>query len=113
MNGCEVCEIPKKDPEAAEIPIVFLAALSESKDKIRGFKSGAVDYIIKPIDVAEVRGRTRSHLSLRLARMQLREQNAARAPRSPASPCCSVLTSAAHGLDCAKARRQKQRARES
>jgi CheY-like chemotaxis protein len=48
MDGFETCTILKEDPETAEIPIIFMTALSETDDKVHGFKVGAVDYITKP-----------------------------------------------------------------
>jgi PAS domain S-box-containing protein len=64
MDGYEVCRRVKNNPETAAIPIIFITALSDSFDKIAGFELGAVDYITKPFDVAEVRARVRTHLSL-------------------------------------------------
>ncbi|MBW2581025.1 MAG: response regulator, partial [Deltaproteobacteria bacterium] len=48
IDGYEVCRRLKNDPATKEIPIIFLSALSETKDKVRGLDLGAVDYISKP-----------------------------------------------------------------
>lgn len=72
MDGYAVCAALKQDPRTAAIPVVFITAMSESEDEARGFDTGAVDYIIKPVRAPVVRARVRTHLSL--VRMQeLRE----------------------------------------
>ena len=48
MTGYEVAEILQKDPDTAEIPIIFLTAYSSESDKVMGFSVGADDYIVKP-----------------------------------------------------------------
>lgn len=65
MDGYEVCERLKADPQTKDIPVVFLTAVTGVEDKTRGFKLGAVDYITKPFDGAEVKARVRTHLSLK------------------------------------------------
>ena len=45
MNGFEVCERLKSDRRLAEIPVIFLSALTESEDKIKAFRAGGVDYV--------------------------------------------------------------------
>src|ERR1700729_4063897 len=45
MNGYEVCERLKSTPQLCDIPVIFLSALNETHDKVRAFRSGAVDYI--------------------------------------------------------------------
>ena len=54
---------------------MFITALDASDDKTRGFEIGAVDYITKPFDIAEVRARVRTHLELKIAREALNKQN--------------------------------------
>ena len=76
MNGYETCNQIRLDPEAEEIPIIFLTAKSEIEDIITGFKQGAVDYITKPFKSEEVLIRLKTHLQLRASRAQLREKNA-------------------------------------
>lgn len=66
MNGFEVCQRLKADPETAQIPIIFISALNEISDIVKGFGVGAVDYIAKPINEAEVLARVKTHLDLRL-----------------------------------------------
>ena len=45
MNGYEVAEKLKTDPQTQEIPIIFLTALNSTNDIVKGFKTGASDYI--------------------------------------------------------------------
>ena len=75
MDGYEVCERLKADPQYAKIPVIFLTALTEISNKTRGFKIGAVDYITKPFEVLEVQARVKNHLSLVLASRELEMQN--------------------------------------
>lgn len=65
MNGYEVCERLKKDERLKEIPIIFLSALGEIKDKIHGLEIGGSDYIAKPFDKGEFLARVRNHLKIR------------------------------------------------
>jgi len=75
MDGFEVCNRLKADPETAAIPIIFITAMAETNHKTKGFELGAVDYITKPFQAAEVKARIRTHLSLEEMRHQLRSQN--------------------------------------
>jgi PAS domain S-box-containing protein len=65
IDGYEVCERLKKDETTKDIPIIFLTALSELENIVKGFKVGAVDYITKPFKEAEVVCRATSQLKLR------------------------------------------------
>jgi CheY-like chemotaxis protein len=62
MDGFEVCRLLKERPETADVPVVFLTALDESADKLRGLLLGAVDWVAKPFDPAEVRARVLQRL---------------------------------------------------
>jgi len=64
INGYEVCERLKANPKTEDIPIIFITALSEIADKVKGFKLGAVDYITKPFQREEVLARVKTHLHL-------------------------------------------------
>ncbi len=65
MDGFEVCERIKARPETAGIPIIFLTAKTETEDIVRGFSVGAVDYVTKPFQAAELMARVRTHLQLK------------------------------------------------
>ncbi len=70
MNGFEVCQQLKANPETQDIPIIFITGLAETTHKIKGFELGAVDYIIKPFQREEVLIRIKTHL--RLSHLQQR-----------------------------------------
>jgi class 3 adenylate cyclase len=73
MDGFEVCRRFKADPRLKEIPIIFLTASNEAESVVKGFELGAVDYITKPFNAAELLSRVNTHLQLRAARRQLEE----------------------------------------
>ncbi len=54
MDGYEVCEIIKKDIAVRDIPIIFITAKMETSDLVKGFETGAVDYITKPFIPTEL-----------------------------------------------------------
>ena len=64
MTGYDVCRALKADGATADIPVIFVTALTEAGDEVVGFEAGAVDYITKPVNPAIVRARVRTHLSL-------------------------------------------------
>jgi len=64
LDGHAVCRRLKADPQTADIPVIFVSALSETGDEAAGFECGAVDYIAKPVSPPLVRARVRTHLSL-------------------------------------------------
>jgi class 3 adenylate cyclase/CheY-like chemotaxis protein len=64
MNGFEVCKRLKANPKTQDIPIIFVTALSETVNKVKGFQLGAVDYITKPFEREEVLARVKTHLYL-------------------------------------------------
>jgi DNA-binding NtrC family response regulator len=74
-NGFVVCEILKKDAKTKDIPIVFLTSRQEMESIVRGFEIGAVDYITKPLRMAEVLARLKTHSdNSRMAR-EIKERN--------------------------------------
>lgn len=75
MDGYEVCEQLKLDPEACDIPVIFISALDESIDKVKAFNVGGVDFISKPFQSVEVLARVENQLRLRSLQLQLIEQN--------------------------------------
>ncbi|MCK5523487.1 MAG: response regulator [Thiomargarita sp.] len=64
MDGFEVCRQLKANPKTKNIPIIFLTALSEMMNKVKGFDLGGVDYITKPFHPKEVLIRVKTHLHL-------------------------------------------------
>lgn len=64
IDGFETCSRLKANENTKDIPIIFMTALTELENKIKGLQLGAVDYITKPIHVEEVLARVNVHLSL-------------------------------------------------
>ncbi|SBS31379.1 Cyclic di-GMP phosphodiesterase response regulator RpfG [Marinomonas aquimarina] len=64
MNGYEVCQRIKQSPNTAQIPIIFITAMTSAEDEEHGFSVGAVDYITKPITPRTTLARVASHLAL-------------------------------------------------
>jgi len=75
MNGYEVCERLKSSQELRTIPVIFLSALNETQDKVKAFRSGAVDYISKPFQFEEVHARVETHLELHNLQRALKLHN--------------------------------------
>jgi Response regulator containing a CheY-like receiver domain and an HD-GYP domain len=75
LNGFETCEKLKADPKTREIPVIFMTALSETVDKVRGLSLGAVDYITKPFQQDEVLARVTTHLQISRLTKSLAQQN--------------------------------------
>lgn len=75
MSGYEVCERLKATGEFSHIPVIFLSALNETQDKVRGFRCGAVDYISKPFQFEEVHARVETHLQLHNLQRALKLDN--------------------------------------
>ncbi|MFW5807640.1 MAG: HD-GYP domain-containing protein [Spirochaetota bacterium] len=75
MDGYEVCERIKADPATRDIPVIFISAISETFDKVRAFRTGGVDYIVKPFQVEEVRARIRTHIRMKELQNNLEADN--------------------------------------
>lgn len=75
MDGFQVLEILKQNPETNHIPVILISALNQTEDMVRGFEHGAYDYITKPFKIEEVKARVFGALRM------LRLQNTLRAER--------------------------------
>jgi len=75
MNGYEVCRHLKELPESRSIPVIFISALNEIKNKVQGFDVGGVDYITKPFQYEEVIARVETHLALQRFQKRLQKAN--------------------------------------
>ncbi|NEP60573.1 MAG: response regulator [Symploca sp. SIO2G7] len=75
MDGYEVCKYLKSQEQTADIPVIFISALSDIFDKVKGFELGGVDYITKPLEVQEVLVRVKNQLLIGQQKKQLQEQN--------------------------------------
>jgi sigma-B regulation protein RsbU (phosphoserine phosphatase) len=74
IDGFEVCRRLKADPATRPIPVIFLSALDETADKVKGLQLGAVDYVSKPFQAEEVTARVTTHLTVHRLSRQLQEQ---------------------------------------
>jgi PAS domain S-box-containing protein len=75
IDGFETCRRLKANPSTQDIPVIFMTALSDTVDKVKGFSLGAVDYVTKPVQQEEVRARVNTHLTIRNLHKKLEAQN--------------------------------------
>jgi putative two-component system response regulator len=66
LNGFQVCEQIKANPDTYLIPVILITALSDRQDRIQGIKVGADDFLSRPVDRTELLARVRSLLKLKL-----------------------------------------------
>ncbi len=75
MSGFEVCEVLKSQENTQDIPIIFMTALTDTVDKVKGFELGAADYVTKPFQQEEVFARINANLNLYKLQRQLENKN--------------------------------------
>jgi len=75
INGFDTCKLLKKNAATRSIPVIFMTALSETVDKVRGFEVGAVDYVTKPLQHEEVLARGTAHLTIQNLQRKLQDVN--------------------------------------
>lgn len=75
IDGFVFCSMLKKNANTRDIPVIFITALKSTKDKIKGFQLGAVDYISKPFEVEEVTMRINTHLKMYKMQQELEIYN--------------------------------------
>jgi DNA-binding NtrC family response regulator len=75
MDGFETCARLKTDDRTRDCAVIFLSALAEPREKVRGLELGAVDFVNKPFQAEEVLARVRTHLTIRDLQKQLRRRN--------------------------------------
>ena len=75
MDGYQTCAKLKESAELAEIPVIFLSALSQASERAKGLKLGAVDFISKPFQAEEVLARVTTHLTIGQLQRKLTAQN--------------------------------------
>lgn len=73
MDGFEACQIIKSNSENENVPVIFLTALSEKVNIVKGFEVGGVDYITKPFNKEELISRIKTHLELKFARDKMQQ----------------------------------------
>ncbi len=74
MNGFEACLQLKSNATTQDIPVIFMTALTDTANKVKGLSLGAVDYITKPFEREEVLARVNVHLQLRQLTVQLEQR---------------------------------------
>jgi two-component sensor histidine kinase len=74
LDGYQVCASLRNGPSTAGIPVIFLSSMDRALDKVKAFRSGGVDYIVKPFEAEEVLARVETHLSLRRLRQNLESE---------------------------------------
>lgn len=75
VDGFEACRRLKSDPTTAHAAIIFMSSLSETDNKVKGLEVGAVDYITKPFEPAEVIARVNTHLTIQRLQRDLTRKN--------------------------------------
>ncbi|MBN1679684.1 MAG: PAS domain S-box protein [Anaerolineae bacterium] len=78
INGYQICEQIKAEPNIRDIPVIFVSALENTAEKLRAFEAGGVDYVTKPFQFQEVLARVETQLKIRhqhLEIQRLREQD--------------------------------------
>ncbi len=99
VDGFETCRRLKAQPGTRDIPVIFMTALADTAEKVRGFSAGAVDYITKPIQHEEALARISTHLTIRRLRHELQQQLALKerfmriAGHDLRNPLCLILMS--------------------
>jgi len=74
-DGFAVCRRLKSGAATQHIPVIFMTSLDDLQDRLAGFEAGGVDYVTKPLQLAEVLSRVHTHLELSALRQKLAEQN--------------------------------------
>ncbi|MBX3730965.1 MAG: hybrid sensor histidine kinase/response regulator [Verrucomicrobiae bacterium] len=73
MDGFDVCRCIREQPAFTDLPVIFLSAADDKDLTVRALESGAVDYVTKPFNQAELVSRVRTHVALKAARDRLRQ----------------------------------------
>jgi len=74
IDGFEVCRLLKADPSTKDIPVIFLSALNDTADKVKGLQIGAVDYVSKPFQPEEVIARVNTQLTIHRLSKEVQNQ---------------------------------------
>jgi putative two-component system response regulator len=75
MDGYEVCARLKANEKLKDIPVIFISALHEILDKVKGFRVGGLDYVTKPFQFEEVHARVATHLKLHALQKAMEAHN--------------------------------------
>ena len=75
MDGYETCRRLKAETSTRDIPIIFLTAVTDMENKLKAFRAGAVDFIIKPFSQEEVLARIEAHLTISRQKREIQKVN--------------------------------------
>ncbi len=75
INGYETCQALKLNPKTSDIPVIFLSSLADVKDKVKGLEIGAVDFVSRTGDRAELIARVETHLKISSLTRELKDKN--------------------------------------
>jgi DNA-binding response OmpR family regulator/DNA-binding CsgD family transcriptional regulator len=75
MDGFETCMLLKENSLTDHIPIIFMTAVDNVADKVKGFEVGGVDYVTKPVEVNELLARVKAHLQINQLQRDLQYYN--------------------------------------
>ncbi len=98
IDGFETCRRLKENDNTKHIPVIFLSALSDLVDKVKGFELGAVDYITKPFQHEEVLARVKAHLTIQKLQRELNEALVIRSERQMEELRMNISSSVPHEL---------------
>lgn len=75
INGFQLCTLIKGSNDTKNIPVIFLTAMKEAQDIVRGFEVGGVDFVSKPFNKSELLARVQTHIELKKSRDLVDKQN--------------------------------------
>lgn len=75
IDGFEVCKHLKANGSSRDIPVIFITAMDDYRNKKEGFRLGAVDYVTKPFQTSEIKARINIHLTIRRTQVELKQTN--------------------------------------
>ncbi|NQU33155.1 MAG: hybrid sensor histidine kinase/response regulator [Bacteroidetes bacterium] len=75
MDGFEVCDKIKANPENSDLPVIFLTAKTDVESLTTAFEKGGWDYLTKPFNSEELLARVRTHIDLKKAKERLKDVN--------------------------------------
>lgn len=75
LDGYQTCSMIRNTEKLKDIPVIFLTAFVEEENIVRGFDSGAQDYVLKPFNARELLARVDTHIQLKNKSLQLKQMN--------------------------------------
>lgn len=74
FDGFEICKVIRAEESFADIPIIFLTALTSIENELQGLDSGGIDYLYKPVNIDLLKLKVHNHLELKKRNDLIREQ---------------------------------------